>query len=176
MIFQSPSTAPVDTASGSITVDAWIMVALTALTFLFAFWSWWSSNKSKKAREAAETAEKNANRRVKAAESTANELRKLVEQLSLPPLVATASKPKYSTIIMLRNTTDSPVTVVEVLNAAKFFRLDLETTAPFTVEPGAQYKLIAHAANGYPVPSNLHFQISSNGQRRDVHVPIPNVN
>ena len=176
MIFQSPSMSPVETASDSITIDAWIMVVLTALTFLFALWSYWSANKSKKARQAAEKAEANADRRVRAAESTASELRKVVEQLSLPPLVATASKPKYSTIIMLRNTTDAPVTVIEVLNAAKFFRLDLETTAPFTIEPGAQYQLIAHAANGYPVPSNLHFQISSNGQRRDVHVPIPRVN
>lgn len=152
------------------------MVGLTVLTLLFAIWSWWSANKSKKAREAAETAEGNATRRVKAAESTANELRKLVEQLSLPPLVATSSKPRSATIIMLRNTTDAPVIVDDVLNAEKFFRLDLETTAPFTIEPGAQYKLVAHAANGYPVPSNLHFQISSNGRQRDVHVPIPNVN
>lgn len=149
------------------------MVGLTALTFLFAVWSWWSSNKSKKARLAAEDAGLKANRRVEAAETTASELRKLVESLQMPPLVATVTSSRGSKHIMIRNTTREPIKFSAVLNQDDFVRLDIDEKLPFTIPPGAQLGVTALGAYGYPVPSNLHLQIQDIHGERDVHVPIP---
>lgn len=175
MIFQSPSTAPVDAASDSITVDAWIMVALTALTFLFALWSWWSANKSGKARKAAEKAEANADRRVEAAESTATELRKLVERLSLPPLKATTVALKTGRKVMLTNTTGEEITLVELVNSDKFYAVRPLEPFPITIHQGAQTSISVFGSAQIPRQENLHLRLFSSGEERLLHVPIPHV-
>ncbi|MGP9489648.1 hypothetical protein ACT3UD_17010 [Glutamicibacter sp. 287] len=154
-------------------MDIWISVGLAGASFLFGLWSWWASNKSRAARRAAESAENNARRATDAAEASATELRKLVESLSLPPLVATRPASANSRLVMLRNTTSELILVAEVLNADKFVRMTPEAELPFTIPPGAQFEILVMGAMGAQTPSNFHFSISQGGEVRDVHVPIP---
>lgn len=155
-------------------MESWIEAAAAVLALIFSFFSWLFAGKSAKARKAAEAAEGNARRSTEAAEETAAELRKLVEQLSLPPLVATRGEGRNNDALMLRNTTSGLLVVEQVLNFDSFDRLDLEGgVLPITIPPGAQIVVYPLVSFGSPSPSNLHLRISGSGQRRDVHVPIP---
>ncbi|WP_346921899.1 hypothetical protein [Glutamicibacter creatinolyticus] len=155
-------------------MESWIEAAAAVLALTFSFFSWLFAGKSVKARRAAEAAEANARRSTEAAEDTAAELRKLVEQLSLPPLVATRGEGRSNDALMLRNTTSELIVVEQVLNVGSFARIDLASgELPITIPPGAQIVLYPLVPFGSPYPSNLHLRISGSGQRRDVHVPIP---
>lgn len=149
------------------------MVGLTVLTLLFAIWSWWSANKSGKARKAAEKAEANADRRVEAAESTATELRKLVERLSLPPLKATTVALKSGRKVMLTNTTVEEIIVVELVNSDKFYAVRPLEPFPITIHPGAQTSISVFGSAQIPRQENFHLRLSSSGEERLLHVPIP---
>ncbi|KWR73302.1 hypothetical protein RN04_03410 [Arthrobacter sp. W1] len=154
-------------------MDIWFSLGLTAASFLFGLWSWWASHKSKAARRAAETAEDNARRATEAAEASAKELRKLVESLSLPPLVASRPSTSNNRSVMLLNTTSELIVVTDVLNANAFVRLMPETELPFMIPPGAQFEIHVMGAMGAQTPSNFHFAISQGDEAREVHVPIP---
>lgn len=162
-------------ANQGLSLESGINIVLTVLTLGFAIWSWWSSSRSKTARIAAEKAEKNADRKVKAAEATAIQLRKLVENLQLPPLVATATMIKSGRVIMLQNTTSEPIELLEILNNEQFYQLRIDQAMPFMIPDHAHVRVIVYYAGGMLAAQNLHLLIRDSRGERDVHVPIPHV-
>ncbi|MDZ5077897.1 hypothetical protein [Nesterenkonia sp. HG001] len=150
-------------------VAAWVSSVAAVFSAAFTVVAWHRSNLSKAARQAADAAEQRANRKVDAVEKQAAELRRLVDGLSRPPLVAVAERTKSGRRIWLENTTDAPVVISEVVNDEDFMQLDIEREIPATIPPGAQLEMRALASMGHTIPSNLHLRIDGN---RDVHVPI----
>ncbi|WP_157875194.1 hypothetical protein [Arthrobacter sp. PAMC 25486] len=168
------TTAPVEGAvNQGLSTETWINLAFTAAALIFAIWSWWSSNRSKTARVAAEKAERNADRRVEAAETSASELRKLVENLKLPPLVATSNKINSGRVIMLQNTTSEPIELLEILNNEQFYQIRVDQDMPFMIHDHAQARIHVYYAGGMVAGQNLHLLIRESGVERRVHVPIP---
>lgn len=149
--------------------SSWVSAGAALLSVLFAAISLWMSRLSKSARSAAEDAESRAARRVEAAESTAAELRRLVDRLSSPALTGETDKTKSGQIIWVTNTTDEPVVVSEVLNRPDFLRLDLEDDLPLTIPGRAHTKMTASISAQFPVPSNLHLRL---GDGEESHVAL----
>ncbi|MEH0058787.1 hypothetical protein [Auritidibacter ignavus] len=150
-----------------------INIVIAAFSLGFTVFSWYWANKSKAARTKAEEAAQQTERKIAAAENTANELRQMVKTLQGPPLKAVTHKPNNgATTIGIINTTNEDLTLTKVINSEEFVRLDGEENLPITLHPGQQHQFQALGAYGYPVPANLHLRYLQHGQEQTQNVAL----
>ncbi|WP_314655934.1 hypothetical protein [uncultured Streptococcus sp.] len=176
-------------------IPTWVSAGAATLSLIFTVVSWYLSNKSKKAKEKADEAHKAAlamsaaaERSAKAAEERAYQSEKLLEQMqqliaeqqsqsqSQSKIAASLRRPVLELAdalgdyhYTLRNTTESSIKILKVLNHDRFRYYGSLPEIPAEVHPGKPVELFLHHTDD----TSLDLQIEVSGKEETLYVEIP---
>ncbi len=180
---------------GMNNIPAWVSAGAATLSLIFTVVSWYLSNKSKKAKEKAEAAHQATldmcaavQRSAQAAEERVEQVEKSLEQMkqivteqqsqsqSQSDIASSLRRPVLELAdaledfhYTLRNTTESSIKILKVLNHDRFRYYGRLPEIPAEVHPGKPADLFLYHTDD----TSLDLQIEVSGKEETLYVEIP---